>query len=735
MLNVGDVLDNRYEILSRVGHGGMSTVYRAKDLKLGREIAVKMLKEEFNSDEEFIERFKNEARSAAKLSHTNIVATYDIVNHENMHYIVMELVEGITLKDYIAKKGKLSNKETIGIALQTAEGLSAAHKNNIIHRDIKSQNLIISRDGRIKIADFGIARAAAGDTLGKSVIGSAHYIAPEQAKTGEADARSDLYSLGISMYEMITGRLPYQGENTVNVVMAHIQDAMVPPNVYNNEIYPALNDIILKATRKAPEERYQTAEELIEDLKHAVWDPEGHFVKLYDSVGSGQLAAGASATEGKAAASAAKSRPQSVDIDLKGTYDGPEDNIEEEPEVYDDSRSQFLILGITILVLAVAAAIAFFVVRTRNDAVKTAESVTATVRQETTAETTEAAMDYTLSIKGEDLMPDLTGMTVDEARAKLASLQMSMDSSTTDFSDEFKEGTIMNQSPAKNEILNSDSTVYVTVSLGPKAEYVLANLKTMTQDAARAQINDAGIQVSDEITREFSDDVAEDLVIGYKEEGLTDTGERIVSLIVSYGKQEDYVEMPDITGLSGTQLLETLNAAQLSLGSATALNTELREPNIVLTQSVPAGSPAKKGSAVDVQISVGDDGTIPDGTVVNDLLTNLDLEEEVEEETVEELSDDYYYGNIDTSCEVGENNGPGGGEGINVAIRLSQRVNESVEYTVIGEPIPVAPGTRIPVSFRNIRGAYGVEEGTIEVYGVDNGIIYSSFVIPFGPAE
>ncbi len=731
MLNVGDVLDNRYEILSRIGHGGMSTVYKARDLKLGREIAIKMLKEEFNSDEEFIERFKNEARSAAKLSHSNIVATFDIVNDENMHYIVMELVEGITLKDYIAKKGRLTNKETIGIALQTAEGLSEAHKNNIIHRDIKSQNLIISRDGRIKIADFGIARADAADTMEKSVIGSAHYIAPEQAKTGEADARSDLYSLGISMYEMITGRLPYQGENTVNVVMAHIQDAMVPPNVYNNEIYPALNDIILKATRKAPEERYQSAEELIDDLKHAVGDPEGHFVKLFNSVGSGQLNTQNTGTGDKTAASAAavKAKPETPAAVNKDVYEEPEPE-DEEDEVYDDSRNQFIILGITLLVLALAGAIAFYVIRTRNEVISTAESNMSS-ETATSMETTEESVDYTLSIKGEDLMPDLTGMTVDEARAKLASLQMSMDSSTTDFSDEFAEGTIMNQSPAKNEVLNSDSTVYVTVSLGPKAEYVLANLKTMTQDAARAQINDAGILVSDEVTRDFSDEVAEDLVIGYKEEGLSDNGERIVSLIVSYGKREDYVDMPDITGLSGNEVLEVLNTNQLSLGNVIALNTDIADPNVIISQSVPAGSPAKKGSAIDIQISVGTDGTIPDGTVINDFLNSASSEPETEQE----LSDEYYYGDIDTSCVIGDNNGPGAGEGIDVAIRLSQRVNESVEYTVIGEPIPVAPGTRIPVSFRNIRGAYGVEEGTIEVYGVDNGIIYSSFVIPFGPVD
>ena len=249
MLNIGDMLDNRYQILSRIGQGGMSYVYRAADTTLGREVAVKVLKEEFAEDAEFVERFKNEARSAAKLSHPNIVAVYDIVDSGELHYIVMELVEGITLKNYIAKKGVLTNKETIGIALQAAEGIAEAHRNGIIHRDIKPQNIIISKDGKIKVADFGIAKSVSGDTLNsQSVIGSAHYIAPEQAKSKQTDLRSDLYSLGISMYEMITGRVPYDGDNTVNIVLAHIQNAMVPPSVYNHDIYPALNDICLLYT-------------------------------------------------------------------------------------------------------------------------------------------------------------------------------------------------------------------------------------------------------------------------------------------------------------------------------------------------------------------------------------------------------------------------------------------------------------------------------------------------------
>mgnify|MGYP004619714265 CR=1 FL=1 len=572
MLNIGDILDGRYQILSKIGQGGMATVYRAKDLKLDREIAIKMLKEEYSTDKEFIERFKNDARAAARLSHSNIVAAYDIVNSGDMHYIVMELVEGITLRDYIARKGRLSNKETIGIAMQAAEGLGEAHRNGIIHRDIKSQNIIISKEGRIKIGDFGIAKRVSTDSSGQPVIGSAHYMAPEQALSGEADARSDLYSLGISMYEMITGRLPYQGEDAGNVIMAHMQDAMVPPVVYNSGIYPALNDIILKATKKAPEDRYQSAEELIEDLKHAAAEPDGHFVKLYDSVSSSEYQraeGGASqhtaAEQGSADAhkevsggaasgaydndnvKASSGRGQNVPVDAygvrehgtgseygNGNKDIVDDFLDDDDEdyvvernahrgskggildSYEDSKTKFMIAGITAAIVIIVFIIGGFVLKSGSDAHKAAESKIAESETESSSDSqteSNGSNDYTVSITGEDVMPDLIGMNVDDARAKLASIHMSMDSSTTDYSDKYAKGTVMNQSPAANEVLNSDSTVYVTVSLGNKEDYVLDNLNNMTKDAAVKAVQDAGMAVSDECDRDFSDEVAEDLVL------------------------------------------------------------------------------------------------------------------------------------------------------------------------------------------------------------------------------
>ena len=793
MLNIGDILDGRYQILSKIGQGGMATVYRARDLKLDREIAIKMLKEEYSTDKEFIERFKNEARAAARLSHSNIVAAYDIVNSGDMHYIVMELVEGITLRDYIARKGRLSNKETIGIAMQAAEGLGEAHRNGIIHRDIKSQNIIISKEGRIKIGDFGIAKRVSTDSSGQPVIGSAHYMAPEQAQSGEADARSDLYSLGISMYEMITGRLPYQGEDAGNVIMAHMQDAMVPPVVYNSGIYPALNDIILKATKKAPEDRYQSAEELIEDLKHAAAEPDGHFVKLYDSVSSSEysraegVAAQHTATEhgsaeaikevsGGAASGdhddnvrISSGRGQNVPIDGygvkehgsgseygNGNKDIVDDFLDDDDEdyvvernahrgskggildSYEDSKTKFMIAGITAAIVIIVFIIGGFVLKSGSDAHKAAESKTAESETESSSDSSEesnGSNDYTVSITGEDVMPDLIGMNVDDARAKLASIHMSMDSSTTDYSDKYAKGSIMNQSPAANEVLNSDSTVYVTVSLGNKENYILDNLKNMTKDAAVKAVQDAGMAVSDECDRDFSDEVAEDLVLSYKDDGKTSDGKRRVKLVLSYGKEEDCIKMPDITNMALEDAFNTLDDNNISIGKITAVTSPDSEEGDVVTQSVKADDMIQKGKSVDIEVCVGSGSGIKSGTIfkdINDFRNALNGTVVSPGTGSSYDSGEYYYGNIDTACTIGDTAaGPGAQNSVLVGIRLAQRVDGSIEYTSLSEPIPVSEGTKIPVSFRNIKGAYGVTEGTVEVYAADTGNVYSSYVIRF----
>lgn len=239
MLRSGMYLQNRYEILEQIGSGGMSEVYKARCHKLNRLVAIKVLKAEFSDDASFVSKFKIEAQAAAGLSHPNVVSVYDVVDEGVLHYIVMELIEGITLKNYICKKGRLDVREAIGIAIQVAQGMAAAHEQHIIHRDIKPQNMIISRDGKVKVADFGIARAVSSQTIGATAMGSVHYISPEQARGGYSDERSDIYSLGITIYEMVTGHVPFDGENTVTVALAHIEAPLLPPSRLNPAVPPS----------------------------------------------------------------------------------------------------------------------------------------------------------------------------------------------------------------------------------------------------------------------------------------------------------------------------------------------------------------------------------------------------------------------------------------------------------------------------------------------------------------
>ena len=279
MLSAGIFLQDRYEILERIGSGGMSDVYRARCHKLNRLVAIKVLKEEFSQDASFVEKFKMEAQAAARLSHPNIVNVYDVVDEGDLHYIVMELVEGITLKSYIAKKGMLGTREAIGIALQMAQGIEAAHENGIVHRDIKPQNIIISMDGKVKVTDFGIARAASSQTMSATAVGSVHYISPEQARGGYCDTRSDIYSFGVTLYEMMTGKVPFEGDNTVTVALAHLEEPMERPSAVNPSVPVSLEKIILKCTQKKPEYRYGSMGEVIEDLRRALIEPDADFVE------------------------------------------------------------------------------------------------------------------------------------------------------------------------------------------------------------------------------------------------------------------------------------------------------------------------------------------------------------------------------------------------------------------------------------------------------------------------
>ncbi|MGN0355912.1 MAG: Stk1 family PASTA domain-containing Ser/Thr kinase [Muricoprocola sp.] len=288
MLKEGMFLQGRYEIVGRIGSGGMADVYKAKDHKLNRFVAVKVLKPEFRDDKAFITKFRAEAQAAAGLTHPNIVNIYDVGEEKGIYFIVMELVEGITLKEYIAKKGKLAVREATSIAIQVSQGLEAAHNNGIVHRDIKPQNIIISTDGKVKVTDFGIARATNSNTISTTVMGSVHYSSPEQARGGYSDAKSDIYSLGITMYEMLTGRVPFDGDTTVAIAIKHLQEEMVPPSVYVQDLPRSIVQIINKCTQKSSDRRYANMEEVIRDLKESLVHPDGDFVQITNGDNGGK---------------------------------------------------------------------------------------------------------------------------------------------------------------------------------------------------------------------------------------------------------------------------------------------------------------------------------------------------------------------------------------------------------------------------------------------------------------
>ena len=280
MIQIGTILGGRYEILEHIGSGGMADVYKARCHKLNRYVAIKVLRSEYNDDDALVHRFTKEAQSTAGLNHPNIVNIYDAGYELGIHYIVMELAEGMTLKRYIRRYGRLSARETVDFSIQIASGIQAAHEHHIIHRDIKPQNILVSDSGKIKVTDFGIAKAATGDTIASSTMGSVRYLSPEQARGGYSDERSDIYSLGITMYEMATGKVPFDGENTVAIALMHIKDEITPPRCYFPDIPLSLEKIILKCTMKHPEERYQNAEDLIEDLKKVFSCPDGNYVYM-----------------------------------------------------------------------------------------------------------------------------------------------------------------------------------------------------------------------------------------------------------------------------------------------------------------------------------------------------------------------------------------------------------------------------------------------------------------------
>ena len=593
MLNVGMFLADRYEILGKVGAGGMSDVYKAKDHILSRIVAIKVLKSEFSEDRTFVTKFRTEAQSAAVLEHPNIVNIYDVGSEDGLYYIVMEYVEGITLKTYIEKKGQLSFKESASIAIQVARGIEAAHGKNIIHRDIKPQNIMISTDGKVKVTDFGIAKAASSNTISSDVMGSVHYASPEQARNGFIDARSDVYSLGIVMYEMITGRVPFDGDTTVAVAIQHLQEEIVKPSVYAPNIPVSFEGIILKCTQKTPDRRYQSMAELLNDLRHALTNPNENFVVIAPLVDNSRtkVIADEDLKEIKERGFTAEDDPET---DLDADVDDIDDENDDEDDGDDKLLNPKMDKAVTIMGIVTAVIILIVVVYLIG-------SIFGLFRFGS-SKNTETETETQTETETEVEMIKVIGMTVDEAQAKLEDMGITVVVSGTQESDE-EAGTILSQDPKEGSMIAQNSTVKVVVagqSTTEADEIDVPSVVGKTKSEAETAIKNAKFNYKE--TYEYSADVAADVVIsqspasGKLAEGST------IEIVISQGEQSKTV--PNVLGSAQSAAQSSLTAAGLNYSVKTDYSDSVAEGNVI-SQDVEAGKTVAPGTTVTITVSLG----------------------------------------------------------------------------------------------------------------------------------
>ena len=481
MLTVGTYLADRYEIVSKIGAGGMSDVYKAKDHVLGRFVAIKVLKPEFSEDRGFVAKFRTEAQSAAGLEHPNIVNIYDVGSEEGLHYIVMEYVEGITLKTYIEKKGQLSFKEAVSIAIQVARGIEAAHNKQIIHRDIKPQNIMISTEGKVKVMDFGIARAASSNTVSSDVMGSVHYSSPEQARNGFVDGRSDIYSLGIVMYEMVTGRVPFDGDTTVAVAIQHLQEEMTPPSVYAKNLPISMEKIILKCTQKNADRRYQTIGDLLADLRRSLVHPDEDFVVIAPLVDNGKTKVISGEELKQIKEHGGEPKEDRHASKLESSYD-PDEDEDDEDEV-EERRSPLLpILFAVASVFVIMTAWLIFTIVSGNLGTESGGS-------------------------DEMTMPNIVGMMLDDVKTKYPELNLDID---RQYSTEYKENEVMDQKTPAGRTIKKSTIVNIVISNGPQ-KVEIDDYSNLTVQDAQIKLEKKGLKPK--IVYVNNDDVAKDIVI------------------------------------------------------------------------------------------------------------------------------------------------------------------------------------------------------------------------------
>ncbi|MBO4289943.1 MAG: Stk1 family PASTA domain-containing Ser/Thr kinase [Lachnospiraceae bacterium] len=613
----GTILGNRYEIIGKIGSGGMSDVYKARDAKLNRFVAIKILKEEFSVDQGFVSKFRMEAQSAACLSHPNIVNIFDVGEENGIYYIVMELIEGITLKKYIERRKKLGIRESIEVSMQVSRGLQAAHAEHIIHRDIKPQNIMISKDGKIKVTDFGIARAVSSQTISSNTMGSVHYICPEQAKGGYCDERSDIYSLGITMYEMLTGRVPFEGDSTVAVALQHIQGEMVPPRQYEPLIPIGLEKIILKCTQKRPENRYSSAAELLADLKRVLTSPNDDFrdvnpveppvkqpVKPTSKTGSfntDDLERQRQATERINQEKLKEEQYQmGVEVDsedptpvTKKNNKNSDDTDEEEADSKFEKIVIYIGIGIAVAIVTILAIIFFktcdFFDRPEESSVVTTENQ---------------------SVK----MINLLGMTYKEAESALNKLGLHMKASYEE-SDDYPEGQIFDQDIAEGDVLEANTVVNVKISSGGTTIMIPTGMQGKSLSDVKTILSQAGFtNVNSSYTQEYSDYVEKGMVIRVDPaEGSNVPKDTEISIVLSMGKATVMVEVPDLKNMSEEDARILLASKNLVVGSVDGTYSDTVEKGKIVYQNPEQGSEVPENTPVSFVVSKGSDSVeVPD---------------------------------------------------------------------------------------------------------------------------
>ena len=673
MIKVGTIVGDRYEILEKIGVGGMAEVFKGKDHKLNRYVAVKVLKEEFRENDAFVKKFKEEAQAAARLAHPNIVNVYDVGDENGIYYIVMELVEGITLKNYIERKGSLTIKEATSIAIQVCAGLEVAHNNHIVHRDIKPQNIIISREGKVKVTDFGIAKATTSQTTTANAMGSVHYASPEQARGGYVDHRSDIYSLGIVLYEMVTGRVPFDGETAVTVAVKHLQEEMVPPSVYCKNIPYSLEQIIKKCTEKSPDRRYQDIGDLLADLKQSLMDPDGDFVQMIDVDEQARTVVMNKGTSSKIRNSRKVEVPVSRDEDEDEEDDEYEDDEDDDDEDDDDEElSPAVEKAMTVAGVVLAVIIVLIVLLLVSKALglgkeKNDTSSSDSQQTEQTADEDTDSADGNSSSANTVVMPNLLGKTMTEAKIELKELGIDITLKGSESSSKYSAGQIMEQNIAEGTKVEVGSSVEVTIAgsgssgtSGSSTSSTTADSTSSTSDTevtvpnvvgkdeatARAAIEAAGLTVGT-VTESSSDTVTSGLVISQTVAANTKTAKGTkVNLVLSSGPSS--VKVTDVIGHEQSRAEKELTAAGFQVSVKQEYSAEVRA-GLVISTSPERGTSVAPGSTVTMTVSQGKEKvTIPSVSVGMTY-----------EAAVEKLEDAGFDGTINEATETSDSVGAG----------------------------------------------------------------------------